>query len=611
MKLLQLVDGALTFRDAPPVFELECDVLCVGAGSAGIYAADSAARNGAKVILLENDVSVGGMHILGNVRGCYYGGRGGSFEEDIPPGDDPHLYFKTEKKRLAMLDRLENAGVRLLCGCTPTGVLVEEKRVLGLLVFDGQREFGIRACFTVDATSDGFLVRMLPVKKQYGRPRDGKMAPYSVITTLCEGDAQQTVNRDAGYIDPYDSWDFSRKAMQAHAKAADLLAKGQLLNLATHTGVREGLRFAGEETLWYGDALLGRRPERILFWAYSDLDLHGHLRALDEDLFQTWWVVCNMATVALRIPVPMGAVIPRGWKGIATAGRCLSADSYAQAAVRMNRDCFRMGQCVGTAAAMAADGDLMAVDYSAYLSKVKDCFGADGNKTMGYDSPHRDIPYRPVEPDWEKNLPLVHTDTPGPLFWSAFCCGEKEKMADVLLTLLSDGQDTLCRYNIGIALGVLGDRRGLPILREIADGRDCFFFKDCRRSNQFRSVAAVCLLGRLGDASDAKRLRQIVFSREEYARELYHTLQPDKLYYGGRDRSFLYFDMFTHAAAALVKLHRRHRLPMEDIHDAFADLLKSGEAVRRIVRGGSGAQFAREEVTSFLEQMLRDTGKEA
>ena len=34
-----------------PSFDLFCDVLCVGAGSAGVYAADSAAREGADVII--------------------------------------------------------------------------------------------------------------------------------------------------------------------------------------------------------------------------------------------------------------------------------------------------------------------------------------------------------------------------------------------------------------------------------------------------------------------------------------------------------------------------------------------------------------------------------
>ena len=65
-----------------PAFDYHCDVLCIGAGSAGVYAADSAARMGADVILCEIEENIGGMSVCGNVTSYYYGMRGGSHEED-------------------------------------------------------------------------------------------------------------------------------------------------------------------------------------------------------------------------------------------------------------------------------------------------------------------------------------------------------------------------------------------------------------------------------------------------------------------------------------------------------------------------------------------------
>ena len=48
MKILTLENGVLTESECNnPNFEYSCDVLVVGAGSAGVYAADSAAREGA------------------------------------------------------------------------------------------------------------------------------------------------------------------------------------------------------------------------------------------------------------------------------------------------------------------------------------------------------------------------------------------------------------------------------------------------------------------------------------------------------------------------------------------------------------------------------------
>jgi len=59
-------------------------------------------------------------------------------------------------------------------------------------------------------------------------------------------------------------------------------------------------------------------------------------------------------------------------KGLVTAGRCLSCDTYIQSAVRMNRDMFRMGECVGIAASMAAlaGEDFLEMDYRKYFMRV-------------------------------------------------------------------------------------------------------------------------------------------------------------------------------------------------------------------------------------------------
>ncbi len=601
MELLRLLDGRQVTEPAPCV-QLRCDVLCVGAGSAGIYAAVSASESGAEVVLLENDVTVGGMHILGSVRGCYYGARGGSFEADSTHST-PFYFGKSDYKRPRLLQRLRRSDVQLRCGCTPTGLLVEDHRVRGVTYFDGTQEVAVGADMVIDATSDGFLMRILPVEKTYAHA-----VPFSVITTIREGDGFRDINRDSGFLDPYDSGDFSHKAVLAHAGTADLLKKGPLLQLASHTGVRQGLSFAGEARLRYEDAVLQREPERVLFWAYSDLDIHGHLRALDDELFQTWWVLCNLATVAVRIPVPMGSIVPCGWKGIVSAGRCMSTDRYAQSAVRMNRDMFRMGECVGVAAAMARDGDILAVDHGAYLRRVKErgCFEGADEKRIGFDSPHRDFLYVPLSCDPEKELSLLQSDKPGAFFWSVFRAEDRAGWADRLAKLLVTAEDTRYRCNLAIALGILEDARALPVLRQIVAERDSYWFRDGRRSNQFRSAVAVCLLGRLGDCTDREILWQIAFDEHEIDRPMYHQLKPDRLR-GTGDRNFLYFDMFTHSAAALVKLCRRCGLPMQPLCEDFRALHSSGAAEERIAPKAAPEGLARSEVRRFLQSMIEAT----
>ena len=637
MILSTLENHRIIESDAPEVaFDLSCDVLCVGAGSAGIYAADAAAREGADVILIEAGSNIGGMPVCGNVFGYYHGSRGGSHEEDLQSclGDSVFLYNdrQYEQKQIHLYDRLKKSGVRLFCRHTPTGIFFEGNRAAGLRVFDGQREKNIRAGIIIDATSDGHLVRMCRVKKEYGRPIDGATVPFTVRIQYLNRGGIASDNDDSGCIDQYDCRDFSRGTIFAHASAARLLPAGEFINVAFHTGVREGLTFEGEESLRYSDILLQKRPEKILFWAYSDLDRHGYDRAIDEELFQNWWVVSNLATVTARIPVPMGSVVPRGIRGLVTAGRCLCCDTYSQSAVRMNRDMFRMGECVGRAAAMAVaqKTDFLSIDYEAYLARVQalGCYAGYADRAFGFDDSYRtylnkmqargctpdpryeglspwDSVYIPVTFDIRKNRHLLETKAPGAAIWSCYLCREQDDLHDSIFREMESASQPLHRYNCAIALGIMDDRRALPVLREIVERRDCFYFTDGRRSNQFRSAVAICLLGRLGEEEDIPLLEGILEDRE-FDRTMYHTLSPNYLYYPRSDRNFVYFDILTHACAALCKLYGRCGQNMSALHRKFADLFAGDKILRRITDGGPG-EPTYEETKAFIRYMLRLT----
>ena len=70
------------------IFDCECDLLCVGIGAAGGYAALAAAREGISVIAVEKDANVGGMPVNGRVTFYYYGFGGGSFERNDEKDDE-------------------------------------------------------------------------------------------------------------------------------------------------------------------------------------------------------------------------------------------------------------------------------------------------------------------------------------------------------------------------------------------------------------------------------------------------------------------------------------------------------------------------------------------
>lgn len=635
-----LENGVVVKKQVDTVcFDLTCDILCMGAGSAGVYLATAAAREGANVILCEISPNVGGMHVCGNVTGNYYGSPGGSYEEDLQKAAADQIFLPGiihwEQKQIHVLERLQQSGVTVLCRHSAVGIYWEENRVIGLRVFDGKKTVNIRAAITVDATSDGHLVRMTDVKKHYGKPTDGSYVPYTIRTQYVQEGRLRSSNKDSGEMDHYDAVDFTKNTIFSHASAAQLLSQGEFVSLASQMGIREGLTFEGEDSVRCSDILHSRIPEKVLFWAYSDLDRHGSERATDDELFQNWWVIANLSTVTANIPVPMGSVVPKGIKGLITAGRCLSCDTYSQSAVRMNRDMFRMGECIGVAAAMAAASgqDFLDIDYNEYLTRAQKTgsFHGFGERRFGFDTPYwryldkmhtlgrtpdpkyahlarNDAIYEPVEFDVERTFHLLKTDAPGVAIWSCYRSPHREATANRLFEEMMGAEDEMYRYNCAIALGLLNDSRALPVLRTIVAQRDSFFFTDNRRSNQFRSAVAVCLLGRMGVKEDVPQLLELL-SAAEIQRDIYHKWKANYIHHYLPDRNFMYFAVMTHACMALYKIYQREGLPMAQLHQVFRDTFRDPAYLQRITTASPG-EPAYKELHGFIAYVLKITGKE-
>ena len=612
MKLYTLIDSSVSAADAAPDFSLWCDILVVGAGSGGIFAATTAAEEGAEVILVENDTSIGGMRVRGNVMPYYYGAPGGAFEELNSRAEWRDMFIsimnQPEPLQAKYTELIEKSGVRLMADSAPLGIFFEGKRAVGIKLLTKEGQVDVSAKIIIDATSDGHLIRMCGVKYRFGREMDGKTAPFTVRTQYVSNGKYVSVNDDSGYINQYNEEAFSESIIRAHANAEKFLKKGEFLSLPTQAGIREGLSFLGEDTLRYTDLCFGNFSDKPMFYAYSDLDKHGHDRALDDDIYQTWMTVANLATVTVNIPVPFGCVIPKGIDGLITAGRCLSIDTYALGAVRMNRDMHRMGECIGVAAAMAVKGgftDIREVDYDIYSEKVtaRGCFNGYPDRTFGFDNNRNLTPYKPLEFNIDKTLELLCTETPGAAVWSCYIAKDKEYAKSKVYALLEGSEDSFVKYNCAIALGVMGDERALPYLREIVKKRDHYYYKDCRRSNQHRSAIAICLLGRIGTKDDVNTLSEIVFDENEINKELYHVLKPEYIHHIEGDRNFLFFDIFTHAVGALVRIYKRCHLSKDELYSRLQKLFADEATIRRITHTKAD-EPAYIEIATFFDSIL-------
>lgn len=167
----------------------DCDVLIAGGGVAGISAALSASRNGAKTILLEREFALGGLASLGLVT--YYlplcDGLGhqvcfGIAEEllrmSIEMGNEgefpnlwlyPHTVEERKQQRFrtrfnaqlfALLaeEKLKKSGVEILYGVQISDAIVEQNSIKSVFIHSRTSSGLIKAKVFIDATGDATLI---------------------------------------------------------------------------------------------------------------------------------------------------------------------------------------------------------------------------------------------------------------------------------------------------------------------------------------------------------------------------------------------------------------------------------------------------------------------
>ena len=129
----------------------------------------------------------------------------------------------------------------------------------------------------------------------------------------------------------------------------------QISYTATETGIRETNRIVGEDTVSSEDYINGRFYDDSVCYAFYPVD--RHVQTGIEQVFHEENVVSK---------VPYGALVPKGAKRIICAGRCISADTYANSALRVEAVCMATGQAAGVAAAIVSkrDCDIKAVPYN-------------------------------------------------------------------------------------------------------------------------------------------------------------------------------------------------------------------------------------------------------
>ena len=391
------------------------DVVVAGSGPAGLCAAVAAAREGAKVALVERYGVVGGNLTVGYV-GPILGmvGRGTMRDElvellGVPEndmiGESGRAHdFERAKRLLAKFVAHPNIDVYLQTSVCD--VVKEGDRLCGLIVATNDGPFALMGKTIVDATGDGIVAYMAGAPTEKGRD-DGLMQPVTLEFTIsgvdesraiiCIGDVDDVRLGDERFLD------FCKRCAE-ESKLPHKLAAVRL-----HPTVRDGERqvnttqvngvdmtrveqiFAAEVELREQIALLehflrenvpgyencrcvasgattGVRETRRVMGDYviTAEEMAEGCRFDDVVVHRAEFIVdihnpegAGQAEEHIQYckpyDLPYRCFTPRDVEGLYVAGRCISGTHRAHASYRVMSICMAMGEAVGIAAAMCAE----------------------------------------------------------------------------------------------------------------------------------------------------------------------------------------------------------------------------------------------------------------
>jgi hypothetical protein len=435
------------------------DIVVVGGGMAGTFAALGAKRRAERVLLIEQNASLGG-------QGTVTGERG--FCGDFLHVNDPFEEILSDLKRFGALgpikptsggvtfngeilafllqEKLLAAGVEVLFHTTLVGADQADGRVTGMKVFNKSGLQTVTADYVIDCSGDGDLAAMagFPTDKG-GIPRnpDGTLEPdlkLQLPMSLCFwmedtgervdpilpprcpmwNDDEEIPMTTVRPVTPHSIF-VKMKVIEGDSTSgesysgAEIRAKRQMMGLVYHLQTK-GYRGKVYDTyqLSHVSPGLGVREGRRIVGEYvlAEADVRSGRTFEDAVAVGTYQIDYHWPHILQRagtgitpiVPpyhIPLRSLIPKGGRNIAVAGRCASGDQMAMASFRVMTSCAQTGLAAGMACGLAHEGgiDLTDVDARDVQRDVMSA-GQDLNTT----------PYRRYRRDRRKRGELVLED---------------------------------------------------------------------------------------------------------------------------------------------------------------------------------------------------------
>lgn len=136
-----------------------------------------------------------------------------------------------------------------------------------------------------------------------------------------------------------------------------------LIDSAGTVGVQDSRRIVGEYEMTMDDLLECREFEDVIALGCYPIDLHNPMgRGYDMRFIKY---------PGQAYGIPYRCIVPAKIENLLVAGRCISADFYAESAIRISSTCMAIGEAAGTAAALCVVKHKSPRDLDANLLRQK------------------------------------------------------------------------------------------------------------------------------------------------------------------------------------------------------------------------------------------------
>ena len=331
------------------------DVVVSGGGVSGAPAGISAARHGAKTLVLEYLHGLGGLGTFGMI-GIYWDGYREGFTKEIDkgvkemaPADHPRqdgypgswdALWKAEWYRSNLL----KAGGEVWFGVMGCGALVENNKVKGVIVVTPCGR-GVVLCNTViDSSGSADIAIAAGAEYVY---TGAKTVTVQGAGLPKYDPADYSNNSDWLFIDETDVLDVTRVFVQGKKKYPDAYDLGKMPQ------TRERRRMVGEYTVTVADIIQKRLFADTISYHVSSFDTHG----TTIDPFFTLSPPMERHSI-YDASVPFRSLLPKGLEGIIVTGLGVSAHRDAMPVIRMQSCLQSQGFSVGYVAALSAKDKL-------------------------------------------------------------------------------------------------------------------------------------------------------------------------------------------------------------------------------------------------------------